>query len=154
MSHSIPDPAAVVAPGSFLTLHYRLTGPQGDVINTFHGQPATLTLGASELAPAIEQRLLGLREGQQAAFELPAGAAFGHRHPDLLQWVSRNLLDNLGALGDGYETGEVLEFPAPGGQGRMAATVRQVEPDRVLLDFNHPLADQPVAFEVHLIGIL
>ena len=43
-----PDSAAapVVQPGSFLTLHYRLAGPGGDIINTFGGKPATLSLGA------------------------------------------------------------------------------------------------------------
>jgi FKBP-type peptidyl-prolyl cis-trans isomerase SlpA len=48
---------------SFLTLHYRLSGPAGDIINTFEGKPATLSLGAGELSPAVEQRLLGLEEG-------------------------------------------------------------------------------------------
>ena len=35
--------AAAVQAGSFLTLHYRLAGPVGDVVNTFAGKPATLT---------------------------------------------------------------------------------------------------------------
>ena len=53
-----------VDPASFLTLHYRLSGPDGRAfINTFDGPPATLSLGAGELSPAIEQRLLGLEEG-------------------------------------------------------------------------------------------
>ncbi|NBY27237.1 MAG: peptidylprolyl isomerase, partial [Betaproteobacteria bacterium] len=43
-----------VEPGSFLTLHYRLAGPAGDVINTFGGKPATLTLGSGELSPPVE----------------------------------------------------------------------------------------------------
>ena len=54
---------SVVEPGSFLTLHYRLAGPQGDVVNTFGGKPATLSLGAGELSPVVEQRLIGLAEG-------------------------------------------------------------------------------------------
>ncbi|MFZ9439150.1 MAG: peptidylprolyl isomerase, partial [Hylemonella sp.] len=45
---------ARVQAGSFLTLHYRLSGPAGDVINTFGGQPATLALGSGELSPALE----------------------------------------------------------------------------------------------------
>ena len=150
---SISTPTSVQA-GSFLTLHYRLSGPQGDIINTFEGQPATLTLGSSELSPALEQRLLGMQEGQQALYELPAGEAFGQRHPDLLQWVSRRLLTEFGDPDENYQVGEVVQFPAPGGQGAMAGTVRQVEDDRVLFDFNHPLADQPVVFEVRLIGVL
>jgi FKBP-type peptidyl-prolyl cis-trans isomerase SlpA len=28
------------------------------------------------------------------------------------------------------------------------------KPDAVLFDFNHPLAGQPVTFEVHVIGVL
>ncbi|MDP3170040.1 MAG: FKBP-type peptidyl-prolyl cis-trans isomerase, partial [Polaromonas sp.] len=84
---------ALIQPGSFLTLHYRMAGPDGaDIINTFDGKPATLSLGTGELSPAIEQRLLGLPEGTRTTFELPAGEAFGERNPDLLQWVARKLL--------------------------------------------------------------
>ena len=36
----------------------------------------------------------------------------------------------------------------------MAGTVRQAKDTEVLFDFNHPLADQPVTFEVRIIGIL
>ena len=57
-----------VQAGSFLTLHYRLAGPAGDVINTFGEKPATLSLGAGELSPAVEQRLIGLEEGQRTTF--------------------------------------------------------------------------------------
>ena len=66
-----------VQEGSFLTLHYRLSGPEGRVvIDTFaQGQPATLSLGAGELSPAIEQRLIGLEEGATAVIELAAGEA-------------------------------------------------------------------------------
>ena len=148
------NPPSSVQAGSFLTLHYRLSGPQGDIINTFSGPPATLTLGASELSPAIEQRLLGMQEGQQAVYEWAAGEAFGQRHPDLLQWVSRRLLAEFGDPDESYQVGEVVQFPAPDGLGSMAGAVRQVEPERILFDFNHPLADQPVVFEVNLIGVL
>ncbi len=41
----------LVQDGSFLTLHYRLAGPAGDVINTFNDKPATLSMGAGELSP-------------------------------------------------------------------------------------------------------
>ena len=80
---------SVVEPGSFLTLHYRLAGPQGDVVNTFGGKPATLSLGAGELSPVVEQRLVGLAEGARAAFDIPAGEAFGERNPDMIQWLAR-----------------------------------------------------------------
>mgnify|MGYP000081167341 CR=1 FL=1 len=83
-----PDLAVQVRPGSFLTLHYRLGGPAGDIINTFGGKPATLSLGTGELSAAVEQCLLGLSEGARATFELPAGAAFGERNPELIQRIA------------------------------------------------------------------
>lgn len=140
--------------GSFLTLHYRLSGPQGDIINTFGGPAATLSLGNAELAPAIEARLLGLAEGEHVTLDIPAGEAYGERNPDMLQWVPRQLLDQFGEAGATYAIGEVVEFPAPDNQGRYAGTVQQVKSDAVLFDFNHPLAGLPVSLEVHVIGVL
>ncbi|MBP9954360.1 MAG: FKBP-type peptidyl-prolyl cis-trans isomerase [Ottowia sp.] len=146
---------SVVEPGSFLTLHYRLAGPQGDVVNTFGGKPATLSLGAGELSPVLEQRLVGLAEGARAAFDIPAGEAFGERNPDMIQWLARKELDAMGDPQERYAVGDVIHLPTPDGQGQFAAVVQAVRDDGALrLDFNHPLAGQPVTFEVEVIGIL
>jgi FKBP-type peptidyl-prolyl cis-trans isomerase SlpA len=145
----------LVQPGSFLTLHYRLSGPDGaDVVNTFTDKPATLSLGTGQLAPAIEERLLGLAEGTQTCFELPAGAAFGERNPQMLQRVKLSLLHELGDPDAEYNVGDVVQFPTPDGQGSYAGVVREVGSDWLLFDFNHPLAGQPVSFEVKLLGVL
>ena len=146
---------SVVEPGSFLTLHYRLAGPQGDVVNTFGGKPATLSLGAGELSPVLEQRLVGLAEGARAAFDIPAGEAFGERNPDMIQWLARKELDAMGDPQERYAVGDVIHLPTPDGQGQFAAVVQAVREDGALrLDFNHPLAGQPVTFEVQVIGVL
>ena len=145
-----------VEAGSFLTLHYRLSGLEGlEVINTFGGQPATLSIGGGELSPAIEQRLIGLEEGTHAVIELAPGEAFGEHQPDMVQWVARKLLNQLGDPHEQYAVGDVVQFPTPDGLGSYAGAVREVRADgAVLFDFNHPLAGQPVRFEVQLIGVL
>ena len=151
-----------VQPGSFLTLHYRLAGPGGDIINTFDDKPATLSLGTGELSPAVEKRLIGLEEGARTSFEIPAGEAFGDRNPEMVQWVARSLLNEMGDPNEHYQVGDVVQFPTPDGMGSYAGSVLQVgadgdgdgKADAVLFDFNHPLAGQPVTFEVHLIGVL
>ena len=150
-----PFSVTTIQEGSFLTLHYRLAGPDGaDVINTFANQPATLSLGAGQLAPAMERRLLGLAEGARQVFSLGAGEAFGARNPALLQRVKRTLLTELGDAHADYHPGDVVQFPTPDGRGAYAGVVREVGGDSLLFDFNHPLAGQPVTFEVHLIGVL
>ncbi len=151
-------PLPAVEPGSFLTLHYRMAGPAGDVINTFEGKPATLTLGTGELAPAVEAHLVGLLEGSRATFELAKGVAFGERNPDMMQWLARKELLDMGDADAHYEIGDVVHFPTPDGTGQFAGAVCQFRQDErgdaVLFDFNHPLAGQPVTFEVQVIGIL
>lgn len=145
----------LVQPGSFLTLHYRLSGPDGaDVVNTFDDKPATLSLGSGQLAPAMEQRLIGLAEGERRRFALEPGEAFGERNPEMLQRVARSLLQQLGAPEDDYAVGDVVQFPTPDGQGAFAGVVRELGDDWLLFDFNHPLAGQAVSFEVQLIGVL
>jgi len=154
--------AARIEAGSFLTLHYRLAGPGGDIINTFQDKPATLTLGTGELSPAVERRLVGLEEGARASFEIPAGEAFGERNPEMVQWVARSLLNQMGDPDEQYQVGDVVQFPTPDGMGSYAGAVQQVgkdgdgdgKADAVLFDFNHPLAGQPVTFEVQVIGVL
>ena len=156
-SETIPVTPPVVEASSFLTLHYRMAGPSGaDIINTFGGKPATLSLGGGQLSPAIEQRLVGLPEGAHTTFELAAGEAFGERNPELVQSVARKLLNELGEPDAAYTVGDVVQFPTPDGAGQYAGSVVQVggSGDAVLFDFNHPLAGQPVIFEVQVIGIL
>jgi FKBP-type peptidyl-prolyl cis-trans isomerase SlpA len=144
-----------VVPGSFLTLHYRLAGPDGSaLIDTFDEPPATLSLGTGELAPAMEARLIGLPEGARESFELAPGEAFGERNPELLQRVKLSLLREHGDPDANYHIGDVVQFPTPDGNGAYAGVVREVGPDWLLFDFNHPLAGQPVRFDVHLIGVL
>ena len=151
MTNAIPR----VQAGSFLTLHYRLSGPAGDIINTFNDKPATLSLGTGELSPAVEQCLMGIEEGTRATFELPAGAAFGERNPDMQQWLARKVLTQMGDPLEQYHVGDVVQFPTPVGNGQFAGVVLQLRDDQaVLFDFNHPLAGQPVTFEVQLIGVL
>jgi FKBP-type peptidyl-prolyl cis-trans isomerase SlpA len=53
----------VVTASSYLTLNYRLASLDGtDIVTTFN-QPATLLMGQGQLAPVLEELLLGLPEG-------------------------------------------------------------------------------------------
>lgn len=150
--------APTVVPGSFLTLHYRLAGPDGgDIVNTFNDKPATLSLGSGELSPALENRLLGLLEGTRTVMELDPGEAFGPRNPEMVQRVALSLLRQLGDQDETWSVGDVVQFPTPDGQGAFAGVLREMGPageDWAVFDFNHPLAGQTITFEVQLIGVL
>ena len=154
MYNALLGPSPLVQANSFLTLHYRLSGPAGDVINTFADKPATLTLGTGALAAPIELHLIGLKEGQRTSFELAPGEAFGPRNPAMLQWLARKVLAQMGDPTEQYQVGEVLQFPTPDGKGQFAGVVRQLGVDAIQFDFNHPLAGEAVTFEVEILGVL
>jgi FKBP-type peptidyl-prolyl cis-trans isomerase SlpA len=57
----------------------------------------------------------------------------------------------MGDPDEQYKVGDVVQFPTPDGLGQYAGAVQQVNAeggDAVQFDFNHPLAGQPVTFEV------
>jgi FKBP-type peptidyl-prolyl cis-trans isomerase SlpA len=144
----------VVGPGAYLTLHYRLASQDGnDIVTTFNGNPATLQLGTGQLAPFLEERLIGLADGAEQSFTLAPSEAFGERNPELLQRISRATLAENSQLGEEYKAGDVVEFAAPGG-GRFAGVLLEINADDALFDFNHPLASQTLRFDVRIIGIL
>ena len=66
----------------------------------------------------------------------------------------RSVLAEMGDPDEQYTVGEVVQFPTPDAQGQFAGRVAELSDEAVLFDFNHPLAGQPVAFEVHILGVL
>jgi FKBP-type peptidyl-prolyl cis-trans isomerase SlpA len=155
---AVPEPVAaapVVQAGSHLTLHYKVSLADSgvDVISTFGDRPATLTLGLGQWVEPLERCLIGMAEGDGAVFELAPEQAFGARNPELLQRLARSLLAAHRKAGAELAPGDLLDFPAPGG-GRYAGVVKEVDERGALLDFNHPLAGQPIRFEVRILGVL
>lgn len=147
--------ATTVRPDSYLTLHYRVSLADGgdDVVSTFGGNPATLQLGAGQMAESLERCLIGLAQGVQASFDLEPEAAFGPRNPELVQKVSRAMLDANSEADPDYRPGDLVEFPAPDGS-RFAGVLKEINDQWALFDFNHPMAGKRVRLEVEIIGIL
>jgi FKBP-type peptidyl-prolyl cis-trans isomerase SlpA len=145
---------AIVGPSSHLTLHFRLSLADGDedVMNTFKERPATLQLGIGQLAEFLENKLLGLEEGCHKVFDLGPEEGFGRRSPELIQRVSRELLDANAEEKD-FQPGDLMDFPSPDG-GRFAGVLKEIDSQGALFDFNHPLAGRALRFEVKLLGVL
>ncbi|WP_296949037.1 peptidylprolyl isomerase [uncultured Massilia sp.] len=144
----------VVTESAYLTLFYRLATLDGtDIVTTFGSTPATLMLGQGQLAPFLEERLLGMPEGAHQTFELSAQEGFGERNPELIQLVSKKTLDDNSVPDADYQVGDLVDFTAPSG-GRFAGVLLEVRGDDYLFDFNHPLAGKALKFEVQLISVL
>ena len=139
-----------ISADSLITLHYRICNQDGvELAATFNNAPATLQLGAGELAPTLEVFLHDLASGDERSFTLDSGAAYGAHNPQLVQRVGRDQLPP----GTVAETDATVQFSSPGGT-RFAGRVLQADAATVLIDFNHPLAGQTIRFDVRIVGIL
>ena len=140
--------------GSHVTLHFRVTLGDGQVVlDTFSERPATLQVGEGQLSPALERCLIALEEGDERSYDLGPDDGFGPRNPELIQRISRSLLNEHSDPSEPLEAGDIVEFPAPDG-ARFAGIFKGWENEAALFDFNHPLAGQPVKFDVKIIGLL
>lgn len=137
-----------VAANSLVTLHYRITLPNGQpLISTFEATPATLQLGAGEMLPAMEQLIVGLEVDSNHVFELQPEQAFGPHRAELMERVKREHMPE-----EEIEALSIMEFSAPDGS-RYSGLVREIDAESALIDFNHPLAGKHIHFEVKIIGI-
>jgi len=146
-----------IGPDSHVTLHYRLAivapGAEREIISTFGGRPATVQIGAGHMALPLEHKLVGLAEGQEAAFELSPAEGFGERNTALVQTLTRAAFDSNADPEVDYEPGDVVELNVPE-LGSLAGVLRWRDKIAVVVDFNHPLAGQPLRFSVHVIGVI
>jgi FKBP-type peptidyl-prolyl cis-trans isomerase SlpA len=146
-----------ICPDSHVTLHYRLAilaaGDEREIISTFGGRPATVQIGAGHMAPPLEHRLVGLQEGQRAAFDLSPAEGFGERNAALVQTLTRAAFDRGAEAGAAYEPGNFVELDVPE-RGTLAGVLTWRDENTVVVDFNHPLAGQPLRFSVHVIGVI
>jgi FKBP-type peptidyl-prolyl cis-trans isomerase SlpA len=140
-----------VAAGDTLQLRYALRPRGGDdlVSNFDDPEPETVTLGDGTLAPMLEQWLIDIHPGERHVFLLDPWQAFGESQPELIQTLpSSDLPADMV-----FEVDQLFEFAMPNGE-TLAGRILEIGDEAVKVDFNHPLADLSIEFEVEIERIL
>lgn len=137
-----------VEPGDTLTLHFRLATLSGEELDsTFESEPISLHLGNGELDANLEKLLIGLPVGIRHEFTLEPEQAFGHADPALVRQLPRQAFP-----ADLPPVGSLVEFTQPDGSA-LPGLVMEIRGKTVTVDFNHPLSDCHVRFEVEILAI-
>ena len=138
-----------VALGDTVTLHYRLSSQDGQELeSTFGGEPAVLVLGQGELAESLERWLIGLPVNEIHVFQLEPDQAFGPCDPALVQRVPLSEFPRDMRV----EPHTLIEFSLPNGT-LLPGTVLEKTQDDAVVDFNYPMCDCSVLFEVEVLSI-
>jgi FKBP-type peptidyl-prolyl cis-trans isomerase SlyD len=130
---------------SHVSLEYTLTSDAGEVIDsTSGGEPLTFVYGHGQLIPGFEDNLLGRSQGERIEFSLAPADAYGEVREELRSDLPRkNFPDDMA-----IEPGMLLQAMGP--MGPMRFRVLEVLDDKVVVDFNHPLAGQRLHFDVRI----
>lgn len=113
-----------------------------------NNKPAKIIMGDQSISAAFEAQLLGMAVGTSKEFSLEAVDAFGESNPDNIHYMD---IDKFSAEVPA-KVGNIITFSQPGGE--LPGMIKEVNGSSVTIDFNHPLAGQPVTFIIDLVEIL
>lgn len=138
----------VVADGATVSIQYTLTLDDGSQVDSnVGGEPLVYHHGAEEILPALEQALAGMAVDESKKVTIPAEQGYGPVDPSLFQEVDADVVPE-----DGRVAGTQLVSEDASGNRRLVR-VHEVKGNRIVLDFNHPLAGKTLHFDVKVLEI-
>lgn len=135
--------------GDKVQIHYTGKLDDGTTFDSSAGRdPLEFELGSGQVIAGFDKAVEGMTEGDTKSVTLDPDEAYGQRHDQLVQEVPKN------ALPDDLEpkVGMALQSRSPDGQVTQL-TVTEVKDETITVDANHPLAGQPLNFDIELVKI-
>ena len=136
--------------GDTVRIHYKGTLDDGTEFDSSAGRdPLEFVLGGGQVIPGFDNAVDGMEVGESKTVTIPVEEAYGRRHEQLIQEVSRDALpDDIQP-----EVGMHLQSQSPEGHV-MNLMVTEVSDDSITVDANHPLAGQALTFDIELVEIV
>lgn len=135
--------------GLFVSVDYKGTLENGEVFDTSHGrQPLEVQIGQGQVIKGFEEELLGMTLNQKKVFTLEPQDAYGSKNEKLVHTLDKSDFPQEMDL----EIGLMVGLHSPEGQP-IPARIVGLEDETVTLDLNHPLAGEPLTFEIEVVGI-
>lgn len=137
-----------VGPGKKVTLDYTLTVDNKQVETSVGKAPLSYSVGTHQIIPGLESQLNGMHVNDEKTVTVAAKDAYGEVDPKAFKEFPVN------ALPQGMEpkVGMVLQATAPDGT-KFPAVVSDIKGDKVVLNFNHPLAGKDLTFKIKILKI-
>lgn len=136
-----------IAKNTVVTLHYKLSDAQGNLIEESREPMVYLHGGYENTLPKIEEALEGKDVGYETTIQVEPDDAFGEYDASLVKVEPRNRLPEPLELGMQFEG---APEGADSAEGSLIFTVTDIADDKVVLDGNHPLAGMALRFNLNV----
>lgn len=127
-----------IVDGSKVTLQYVASVPGSTEID--YGNVSEFIQGQHEIFPALEQKVVGMKPGEEKKVELSPEEGFGPHDDQKTMNVPKTLLPF------GAKEGDIVKNDV----GDLA-TVAEVSDTSAVLDYNHPLAGKPLIVQLKIL---
>ena len=138
-----------VGPNTVVTMNYTLRLDSGEVVDSSEGkEPLNFTYGQEQIIPGLERGLAGMQPGEQKVIRVEAEDGYGPRRTDAVQEIP------LDRFPDDITPTPGLRLSVRGPQGEeVPFVISGVSETHATLDFNHPLAGEPLTFAVTVMDV-
>jgi FKBP-type peptidyl-prolyl cis-trans isomerase SlyD len=136
-----------VSNGKVVSLEYTVKLDNDEMIDTNVGkEPLTYTHGENQIIRGVETAVEGMEIGEARQAVVSPMEGYGERNPDALQEVPKDKLPSDITVG--------TQLHGKDAEGRtVRPIVSAIREDRVVLDFNHPLAGKTLYFDLKVVNI-
>jgi FKBP-type peptidyl-prolyl cis-trans isomerase SlpA len=139
-----------VQPGSLVSMDYDVLLDSGEQIDSSAvNGPLSIRVGEWEAFPGLGEKLVGLGPGDERLIRLTTSEGFGDWDPNVVLTLEKWQV--LGGIS--VEDGTTLRFETRDGASAVCR-LYNIEEGRVALDFNHPLAGEPLTLFVRIQRVL
>ncbi|UTW04663.1 peptidylprolyl isomerase [Amphritea atlantica] len=137
-----------IADKKIVLIHYTLKNIDDEVMDSSEGaEPLAYLHGTGSIVPGLEKELAGKQAGDKVNVEVSPEEGYGELNPELIQEVERAAFEGV----DNIEVG--MRFMAQTAWGQQPVVVTAVTDESVIVDGNHPLADQTLKFDVEVVEV-
>jgi len=109
--------------------------------------PFEFEIGSGKVIKGFDDAVTGMKKGEEKEVTIQPEDAYGPIMDKLQQWTPKKVLEEKKAV-----AGSVLKMKTDDGRV-MHAMIKSVQDDKMLLDFNHPLAGKPLVFTFKVVDI-
>ena len=148
---------AIIDTNMIVTLHYMLRdgSNEGELIEDTHGgAPITFKFGVGQMIPGFEKHLKGKSSGENYAFLLEPGEAYGDaNHKALVDIPLSNFANAEGKIDEKViAVGQPVKMKNQNGQS-FQGIIKEIDGDTVKVDFNHPMAGRTLHFSGEILDV-
>lgn len=136
----------VVKPGDKVQVHYTTYAANDCVIETSDNRdPFEFVVGSSDVISGVNRAIVGMQMNERRRIAIAPEQAFGFRDAGLQKLAPRS------GQFEKFEEGDQLAVEMNG--VKIDVWVRSITDDQISLDANHPLAGEPLIYEIEIVQI-